>query len=322
MAAAAKTMAATTEPLGVASSSATTSTGTSRMRKSVRTFGTFSGNIVRSVPGSALLSNKDLEADQGAERPRRRHRRGQQRPWEDPLDPAPEHEQGQRDPAEPVDPAEHELKVLVEATDPGDEQRAEDDRLDCRVEPDALEVGHPNSVEWMRKRFSPMISPATSVASAVVRRAFTKLPMTVFRLVRRISGTSANGIPNESTTCEITSVCVGSTPIASTMSAGVIVAARRRNSGILRAMKPCMTTWPANVPTLELDRPEASRATANASAAPPPSSCSKPVCAPTSVSTPVRPLSWNSAAATTSMARLMAPATPSATTTSKRWNRT
>src|SRR3954447_17869563 len=107
MAAAAKTMAATTEPLGVASSSATTSTGTSRMRKSVRTFGTFSGNIVRSVPGSALLSNKDLEADQGAERPRRRHRRGQQRPWEDPLDPAPEHEQGQRDPAEPVDPAEH-----------------------------------------------------------------------------------------------------------------------------------------------------------------------------------------------------------------------
>ena len=37
-------------------------------------------------------------------------------------------------------------------------------------------------------------------------------------------------------------------------------------------MKPCITTWPANVPTLELERPEASSATANASAAPPPSS--------------------------------------------------
>ena len=39
-----------------------------------------------------------------------------------------------------------------------------------------------------------------------------------------------------------------------------------------RLMKPCITTWPAYVPTLELDRPEASSATANASAAPPPSS--------------------------------------------------
>ena len=43
-----------------------------------------------------------------------------------------------------------------------------------------------------------------------------------------------------------------------------------------RSMKPCITTWPAYVPTLELDRPEASSATANASAAPPPISASMP----------------------------------------------
>ena len=56
-----------------------------------------------------------------------------------------------------------------------------------------------------------------------------------------------------------------------------------------RSMKPCITTWPAYVPTLELDSPDASSATANASAAPPPSSRSKPACAPSIVSIPVLP---------------------------------
>ena len=71
---------------------------------------------------------------------------------------------------------------------------------------------------------------------------------------RRVSstiGTSANGMPNESTTCEMTSVVDGSTPIASTTSDGAIVIARRRNRWMRRLMKPCITTWPANVPTLE-----------------------------------------------------------------------
>src|SRR3954452_21802215 len=104
MAAAAKTIAATTDPLGVASSSATTSTGTSRMRSSVSTFGTFSGNIARSVPGSALLPNNDLESDQRAERAGGRDGRCEQRPREDPPDPAPQHEEGQRDPPEAVHP--------------------------------------------------------------------------------------------------------------------------------------------------------------------------------------------------------------------------
>ena len=35
-------------------------------------------------------------------------------------------------------------------------------------------------------------------------------------------------------------------------------------------MKPCITTWPAIVPTLEEERPEASSATPNMTAAPEP----------------------------------------------------
>src|SRR4051812_5008868 len=146
MAAAAKTTAATTDPLGVASSSATTSTGTSRMRSSVRTFGTFSGNIAMSVPGSAPPANQDLEADKRAERARRRHGGGQERPGEDAPDPAPEHQHAERDPAEAVHPAEHQLDVPVQPADPRDQQRTEHDRLDRRVEAYALEIAHAWSV--------------------------------------------------------------------------------------------------------------------------------------------------------------------------------
>src|SRR3954453_13752446 len=245
MAAAAKTIAATTDPLGVASSSATTSTGTSRLRRSVRTFGTFSGNIGLSVPRSAPPPNQHLEPDQRAERPRRRHGCGQQRPGEDAADPAEQHQQAQQDPAEAVHPPEPQLQVLVEPPDPGDEQRREHERLDRRVQAHALEVAHPKSVEWIRKRLSPMMRPATNVATAVVRRAFTNWPMTERRLVSRIIGTSANGMPKDRITWENTSVFVGSRPIARTMSAGAIVTARRRNRGIVRLMKPCITTCPA-----------------------------------------------------------------------------
>ena len=41
-------------------------------------------------------------------------------------------------------------------------------------------------------------------------------------------------------------------------------------------MKPCMTTWPASVPTDERAKPEASSASAKARAAPGPTSASKP----------------------------------------------
>ena len=59
------------------------------------------------------------------------------------------------------------------------------------------------------------------------------------------SGTSANGMPKLRMTCESTRASVALTPMASTISAGDIVISRRKASGIVRSMKPCMTTWPA-----------------------------------------------------------------------------
>src|ERR1700722_1607566 len=89
-----------------------------------------------------------------------------------------------------------------------------------------------------------------------------------------------------------------------------------------RLMNPCMTTWPAYVPTLDEDSPDASSATAKASAAPPPTRRPRSACA--AWSEPPRdtaPPRRNRAAATNSMARLISPAAPSATTTSIRWKR-
>src|SRR5919197_1511177 len=106
------------------------------------------------------------------------------------------------------------------------------------------------------------MSAATTTAATVVARWFTRTPMTSRRLVKRTSGMSANGIPKESTTWLITSVRDGSTPIPTTMSAGSIVTRRRTATGICRRMKPCMTTWPESVPTVELERPDASSASA------------------------------------------------------------
>ena len=44
-------------------------------------------------------------------------------------------------------------------------------------------------------------------------------------------GTSANGIPNDNTTCEMTSALVGSTPMINTTRAGMRVTSRRTSSG-------------------------------------------------------------------------------------------
>ena len=110
-------------------------------------------------------------------------------------------------------------------------------------------------------------------------------PITSRRPVSTTSGTSANGIPNDSTTWLSTSAPVGLTPTARITSAGTIVTARRTKTGIRTLMKPAITTWPANVPTLDDEAPDASSATANASAAPPPTSWPSPACAPSMVVT-------------------------------------
>jgi len=55
-------------------------------------------------------------------------------------------------------------------------------------------------------------------------------------------------------------------------------------------MKPCMTTWPAIVPTEEEAKPEASRATPKTVAALLETSVLQPSKAPSIESMPVRPL--------------------------------
>src|SRR5918911_1030697 len=98
-----------------------------------------------------------------------------------------------------------------------------------------------------RKTFKAQMSVATNEATAVVTGWLTSTPITSRRDVKRTSGTSANGIPNDSTTWLITSVREGSTPQPTTTSAGSIVTTRRTATGIRRRMKPCITTWPESV---------------------------------------------------------------------------
>ena len=87
-----------------------------------------------------------------------------------------------------------------------------------------------------------------------------RLPISARRREKITSGTSANGIPNDSTTWLSTRTSAGLIATPSTISAGVMVIARRKNTGIRRRRKPCMTTWPAIVPTDEEEMPDASSA--------------------------------------------------------------
>ena len=82
-------------------------------------------------------------------------------------------------------------------------------------------------------------------AAAVVSRRLTSGPMMSARRVSSTSGTSANGMPKDSTTCEITRLSVAGRPSPSTTSAGSMVSPRRTHSGMRRRTKPCMTTCPA-----------------------------------------------------------------------------
>lgn len=75
------------------------------------------------------------------------------------------------------------------------------------------------------------------------------------------SGIRAKGMPKESTTWLMTRARLGFTPTARTPRAGAIVTSRRRKSGMRRLMNPCIITCPLIVPTEELEKPLASKAT-------------------------------------------------------------
>ena len=94
-------------------------------------------------------------------------------------------------------------------------------------------------------------------------------------------------------------------PIATTTKAGIIVTTRRTQSGICHRTNPCITTWPASVPTADEESPDESNAIANSDPAVAPRSGSSVACAPSSVSTSRAPLRWNVLAAMISIEALI-----------------
>jgi len=104
------------------------------------------------------------------------------------------------------------------------------------------------------------MSVATAAAALEVIGRCTNPPMREGSRQKRSSGTSANGTPNESMTWLNTSAADAFTPRPSTTSEGTSVIDPRTSNGIERWMKPCVTVWPAIVPTVEEESPEASSA--------------------------------------------------------------
>ena len=90
-----------------------------------------------------------------------------------------------------------------------------------------------------------LMAMAMAQAEMTSVRPLTWIPMMSRRPVSMTSGTSASGMPKESTTWLSTSTLVGLIPMASTASAGIIVIARRSARGIWNLMKPAITIWPA-----------------------------------------------------------------------------
>ena len=65
----------------------------------------------------------------------------------------------------------------------------------------------------------------------------------------------------------MTSALVALTPSATTTKAGTMVTSRRSQIGMRKPTKPCMIIWPAMVPTVDADTPEAISETRNTPAA-------------------------------------------------------
>src|SRR5690348_7985822 len=88
----------------------------------------------------------------------------------------------------------------------------------------------PVRVSQIRVRLSAITSATTTTATTVVTGWFATDPMTARERVSSTSGTSTNGNPKDSTTCEMTRASVGSTPSARMITAGTMVITRRTSS--------------------------------------------------------------------------------------------
>ena len=111
-----------------------------------------------------------------------------------------------------------------------------------------------------------------ATASALVRRVFANSPITSRLAVNLTRATIGMGRTRLKTTWLSTRALVMSMPAATTATEGAITTMRRSQSGIRNETKPCMIIWPAMTPTIELEKPEANRASINRPAAPSPRS--------------------------------------------------
>ena len=118
-------------------------------------------------------------------------------------------------------------------------------------------------------------NPVAVIASAFFRRVFANSPITSLLAVNLTRATIGIGSTRLNTTWLSTRAWVMSVPAATTTTEGAITTRRRSQSGIRNDTKPCMITWPAMTPTMELEKPEANRASINRPAAPSPRSGAK-----------------------------------------------
>src|ERR1700716_1668737 len=109
-----------------------------------------------------------------------------------------------------------------------------------------------------------------AIAADAVLLPIANSPITDFRDDRITSATIGSGRTKLNTTW-LRIIAVVVLTLSATIKAGTIVISRRAQTGILNPTKPRMITWPAIVPTTELEIPDAVSATRNTPAAPIPS---------------------------------------------------
>src|ERR1700679_527760 len=127
-----------------------------------------------------------------------------------------------------------------------------------------------DSICSMSTTFSSTMTAVAATAAIVTRLLAAKLPITDLRDDSTTNAIIGSGRTKLSTTW-LRIMTVVALKHSAMPKAGTMVIRRRTHTGMLRPVKPCMITWPAIVPTTELEMPDAINETRNTPAAPMPS---------------------------------------------------
>src|SRR5438270_1988659 len=110
--------------------------------------------------------------------------------------------------------------------------------------------------------FSSTIRTVAASAATAVPLRVTKSPITDLRDDSTTSATRGSGRTKLSTTW-LRIIALIELQLSAMTKAGTIVIRRRAQTGMRQPTKPCMISWPAIVPTTELEIPEAINAIRN-----------------------------------------------------------